>query len=69
MLSQLQDGLRNQGMHVEADMLKTGIKNYAQYMRVKNAVMPVIKKLGIPTSIAAAIGFGYTKGKNIVRNQ
>ncbi len=68
MLTQLQDALRGQGMHVEADMLKTGIKNYAQYMRVKNAVMPVIKKLGIPTSIAAAIGFGYTKGKNMVNS-
>lgn len=68
MLTQLQDALRGQGMHVEADMLHNGIRNYAQYMRVKNAVMPVIKKLGIPTSIAAAIGFGYTKGKNMVNS-
>lgn len=68
MLGQLQDALRQEGMHVEADMLHQGIRNYAQYMRVKDAVMPVIKKLGIPTSIAAAIGFGYTKGKNLVKD-
>jgi|GEM_PF-1777962 len=68
MLSELDNSLRNQGMHVEADMLKTGIKNYRQYMRVKEAVMPVIKKLGIPTTIAASIGFGYKKGKNFVKD-
>jgi len=69
MLTQLLDSLHQQGMHEEADMLQNGIKNYAQYMRVINAVMPVMKKLGIPTSIAAAIGFGYTKGKRMVNDQ
>lgn len=68
MVSQLQDALRQQGMHVEADMLRNGIKNYAQYVRVKNAVMPIIKKLGIPTTIAATIGFGYQKGKKMVKD-
>lgn len=69
MLNQLQDALREQGMHVEADMLHKGIKNYAQYMRIKNVVMPIIKRLGVPTSLAAAIGFGYAKGKNIVNQK
>jgi hypothetical protein len=67
MLTQLQDGLRQQGMHVEADMLQNGIRNYAQYMRVKNAIMPVIKKWGIPMSAGALLGVGgnyaYKKAK------
>lgn len=66
MLGELDKALRSQGLHDEADTLQKGIKNYAQYMRVKQAAMPVIKKLGIPTSIAAGIGFGYKKGKNLV---
>lgn len=68
MLDQLQDALRTQGMHTEADMLQNGIKNYGQYMRVKNAVMPVLKRLGVPMTAAAAIGYGFTKGKNLVNS-
>lgn len=68
MLNQLDQGLRNQGMDAEADMLKNGIHNYAQYMRVKEAVMPIIKKLGIPTTAAAAVLFGYKKGKNMLKD-
>jgi hypothetical protein len=68
MLTQLQDALRGQGMHIEADMLKTGIKNYAQYMRVKNAVMPVMKKWGVPMSVGMILGAGgnyaYKKAKD-----
>lgn len=66
MAKQLQDILRSHGMHEEADLLKQGIKNYAQYMRIKNASMPVLKKLGIPTTILAALGFGYKKAKKVL---
>ncbi len=66
MLSELGNILRSQGMHSEADMLNQGINNYRQYMKVKNAVMPAFKKLGIPTTILAAIGFGYKKAQKLL---
>ncbi len=63
MLGELGDILRSSGMHKEADMLKTGINNYRQYVKVKDAVIPVLKKLGIPVTILSALGFGYKKLK------
>jgi hypothetical protein len=68
MLGELDNALRNQGMHEEADMLQGGIRNYAQYMRVRNAVMPVVKKLGIPTTALATIGLIYKKGKDFLKD-
>lgn len=65
MMSHLENKLRESGLHVEADLLVNGTKNYAKYMRVKEAVMPIIKKLGIPTSLAAGILFGFQKGKKL----
>lgn len=66
MLGELGNILRSEGMHEEADLLTRGINNYRQYMRVKNAVMPALKKFGIPTSILAAVGFGYKKAKKVL---
>jgi hypothetical protein len=63
MVNHLERVFRHEGMHEEADMLRQGINNYGQYMRIKNAVMPALKKFGIPTSILAALGFGYKKVK------
>lgn len=68
MKEQLISALKSQGMHKEADMLTQGINNYRQYMQVKNAIMPVVKKLGIPITSAAAIGFGYNKIKNMLKD-
>ncbi len=63
MLGELSSILKNAGMHNEVKLLSQGINNYRQYMKVRNAVMPVLKKLGIPTSLVAALGFGYSKTK------
>lgn len=66
MQAHLANVLESNGMSEEANLLRQGINNYRQYMQVKNAAMPIIKKLGIPTTIAAGIGFGYKKGKSFV---
>lgn len=63
MLGHLESVLRNANHIEEADLLKKGISNYRQYKKVMNAAMPVIKYLGIPTTILTALGFGYKKAK------
>ncbi len=69
MLDTLENALRNNGMHGEAELLRRGVRNFAQYTKIMEAVKPVLKKLGIPASIAAAIGFGFKKGKQLVANE
>lgn len=68
MLGELGSLLRSQGMIEEAELLSKGINNYRQYMHVKNAVMPALKKFGIPTSILAAVGLGYKKAKKVLND-
>lgn len=67
MLNELKDELGRQGLHAEAEMLPNGIKKYSQYMQVKNAVMPILKKWGIPFGFGALTGTGglyaYKKAK------
>ncbi len=68
MLGHLENVLRSANLTEEADLLKTGIKNYRQYKKVMNAAMPVIKYLGIPTTILTGLGFLYNKGKNALKD-
>ncbi len=63
MLGELGNILRRSGMHHEADLLGRGINNYRQYMRVRNAVLPVLKQLGIPVTVLTALGLGFKKVK------
>lgn len=63
MLGHLESVFRNANHIEEADLLKNGINNYRQYKKVMNAAMPIVKYLGIPTTILSAIGFTYNKGK------
>lgn len=63
MIGQLQNTLIREGLTEEAKLLETGINKYAKYMKVKEAIIPVLKKYGIPTSVLAAIGFGFDKAK------
>lgn len=67
MLGHLEKVLREENLHEDADLLRTGIRNYGQYMRVKNAVIPILKKAGIPVTILTALGFGYKKAKKSLR--
>ena len=63
MVSHLEKVLRNANYGEEADLLKTGINNYRQYKKVIDVAMPIIKYLGIPTTILTGLGFAYKKGK------
>ncbi len=68
MIGQLENVMRSNGLNREADLLRGGINNFRVYSQVKNAVMPVLKKLGIPVTILSALGFGYKKAKQALRD-
>ena len=69
MLGELGDIFRANGMHEEADMLRAGINNYRQYMQVTDAAKRALKALGLPATLAAAVGFGYRKAKSALVDQ
>lgn len=68
MLNHLEGILRVANHHEEADLLKSGINNFRQYKKVLNAAMPVIKYLGIPSSILMSLGFAFKKGKKLLKD-
>jgi len=65
MLKQMEDKLRSLGHYKEADLLRGGINDYRKYMKIKEDVFPVLRKVGIPTTALAFLGFGTNKGKRI----
>lgn len=62
MLGELGSLLESHGMKEEAALLRKGINNNRQYHQLKN----VIKKYGIPTSVAGAGFLGYRKAKKLL---
>lgn len=48
--------LRAKGFNEAADLLKTGINDYRQYMKVKEAIKPYLKKAGL---VGGAGGLGF----------
>lgn len=66
MLGHLETVMRNANLIEEADLLKKGINNYRQYKQVMKVAMPLVKYLGIPTTIFAAIPFAYKKAKQVL---
>jgi hypothetical protein len=64
-LHEMEQALRSTGHHKEADLLKGGIEDYAKYMKFREKALPVLKKLGIPTTGLALLGLGTNKGKRI----
>lgn len=67
MLGHLEHVLRAFDNIEEADWLRTGIKNYAQYKKVMDVAKPILKKLRIPTSMLAVIGLGYNPAKKLAK--
>ncbi len=63
MLNHLETVMRTEGLDQEADLLRSGINNFRRYSQIRDAVVPVLKKYGIPTSILASLGFGFKKAK------
>lgn len=64
-LSGMETNLRSQGHHDIADLLKGGLDDYRKYIKFRDEIKPIIKKLGIPTSVMAFLGFGTKKGKQL----
>jgi hypothetical protein len=68
MLGHLEKVLRAGGNTEEADLLRRGISNYKQYIKIKDAAMPYIKYGGIPTTVLALLGLGIKKGKQLMND-
>jgi hypothetical protein len=66
MLGHLEKVLRDSNKIEEADLLRGGINNYRQYKKVMEAAKPIVKYLGIPTTILAGIPFAYKKTKEFI---
>ncbi len=67
-ISQMDTGLRSHGYHDIADMLKGGINDYRKYIKFKNAVTPVLKKVGIPATALGIVSFGINKARKTLSN-
>lgn len=65
-LKDMEKGLRAHGLEKEAELVKGGIDDYRKYIKIRDTVFPVLKKLGFPVGGMALLGFGYKKGKNIL---
>lgn len=68
MLNHLEDVLRKANLHEEADLLRSGIKNFKQYTKVKNAAIPVLKYFGIPATLITAIPYAFTKTNQALKD-
>lgn len=64
-LHEMEQALRGTGHHEIADLLKGGIEDYAKYMKFREKALPVLKKLGIPSTGLALLGLGTNKGKKL----
>lgn len=64
-LSEMESSLRSQGHDDIADMLKGGIDDYRKYIKFRDTALPVMKKIGIPTSLLTLLGIGFKKGKDV----
>ena len=67
-LTEMKEKLSAQGHQDIADLLSEGIDTYRKYMNFKEKVNPILKKVGIPTSILAALGVGVNKSKKILKD-
>lgn len=65
-LHEMEQALRGTGHHEVADLLRGGITDYAKYMKFKEKALPIIKKLGIPTTGLTLLGLGTHKGKKLI---
>lgn len=67
-ISKMDMGLRAHGYGEIADLMKGGLNDYRKYMKFKQKVLPVMAKIGIPTSALALLGFGVPKVKQLTKN-
>lgn len=66
-LSEIEMALRYGGHDDLADLIKGGIKDYQTYIKVKEKAVPALKKLRIPTTGLALLGFGTDTGRHLIK--
>lgn len=57
-LNHMESHLRNQGHADVADLLRNGVRDYRHYIKMRDEVYPVLRKLGIPTSLFGSLLVG-----------
>lgn len=67
-LSRLERHARFHGEDEAADLLRNGINDYRRYVRFRDNVVPVLKKIGVPTSVVAALTVGYKGAKKLIND-
>ncbi len=67
MLGQLYNILEQGGLPNEAAMLQRGINSYSQYMQIRNAVVPVLKKSRNPSNNTCSIRLWLEKSKESIK--
>lgn len=65
-VKRLQEHARAHGYEEAADLLGEGRKDYKQYLEFQKKVVPVLKKLRIPTSVVTALLGSYKVGKKLM---
>ncbi len=69
MLSQIESKLRLTGDNQAADLLRGGIKDFRNYMKFREKALPVLRAIGIPTTVLgglAATTYGYKNIKKLL---
>jgi len=64
-VGEMERALQDTGHHYESELIKNGRADYAKYMKFREKVLPVLKKIGIPTSALTAVGAGTNKGREL----
>jgi len=68
-LQEMQKALQMEGSDKAleaADLLAGGINDYRKYIKFRDTVKPIIKKIGIPGSLMAMVGLGIRQGKKLL---
>jgi len=67
-LGRLERHARFHGEDEAADLLRGGINDYRRYVQFKDRVVPVLKKIGVPTTVLAALTVGYKGAKKLIND-
>ena len=67
-LGRLEQHARFHGEDEAADLLNAGLNDYRRYVKFKEKVVPVLKKIGVPTTVLAAVTAGYRGGKKLIND-
>lgn len=67
-LSEAETALRGQGHHEAADLIRGGIDTYRKYIKIRDNVFPILRKIGIPTTALGLFGVGVNKAIKSIKD-